>query len=169
MKELISISSLILIVICMVSCYFKKIYFYVEPVDMVISIDRIYCGETECTYRVYLSKGQIISDSNYIEITRQPCSVPGPLLHFPVSKLGRTDTVYIEDRYHDVTGYKSKDFTFIVSTIEEIRDSAGQRWEWTDTTMFNIPEITVEINAEFRGLNVFDKDGKYSKGRELNL
>lgn len=168
MKKIIGVISLAVLMICVVSCY-KKEYYYVESLDMVISLDRIHCCENECTYRVYLSKGPSISDSNYIEITRRPCSVPGPLLHFPVSKLGRTDTVYIEDRYHDVTGHKSKDFTFIVSTFEETRDSAGQRWGWTDTTMFNIPDITVEINEYFSSITVFDEEGYPSNGRRLKL
>lgn len=168
MKKTVSIISLSILMGFMSSCYPKHDDYFVEPLNMVISIDEIGViidknDNVRHKYRVYLSDKKNISQNNYIEMVGKPSSMPGPTFYFPLWKIGKTDTIYIIDQYCDITAYKSNDYTFIFSSFEEINDSAGQRWEWTDSTIFDIPSVKVQIGEYYNGLWIFNEHGYCSE------
>lgn len=150
MKQLI----VFMILICMTSCCFKERHYRVDSLGVTISINRI--GEDR--YRVWLNNKQNNLRCNYIDLNYHPSEMPSIKLYFPISKSGTIDTVYVRDDYNEVAHYESKDFVFVISTFEDQPYSSIKDYgRWTDSTMFKVPTVRVQLNAYLDGITIFDE------------
>lgn len=166
MRKAIYLTTILIALICITSCYYRRSYYYVDSIDMIISMDRI--DYDKDIYRIYLSDRHNVNDSNYIEICKPPTEMPSVTFCFPIRESGKIDTVYIMDTYSEISGYNSKDYTFIVSNYGETRDEFNrQAWGWSDSTLFKTPCIQAQIGPYFRSVTVFDEHGKPTQAQKL--
>lgn len=150
----------------MTFCYYRRGYYYVDPIDMIISMDRIDYGKN--IYRIYLIDRHNENDSNYIEICKPPSELPSVTFCFPVRGHGKIDTIYLKDDFDDIVRSQSKDYTFIVSNFGELHDDFnGLDFGWSDSTMFKTPCIQAQIDPYLNGLTIFDEHGRPSKAQKL--
>lgn len=140
MKQII----VFIILLCMVSCFDIERHYRVDSLDLTISISRL--GSDR--YRVWLNNKQNNLRCNYIDINHYPSDLPSISLYFPITKSGTIDTVYVRDWWDEVVQYESKDFAFIISTMEDGR--------WTDSTMFKVPCVGVSLRAGLDRVMVFN-------------
>ena len=165
MKKTI-LTTILFVLIGLTSCYYRRGYYYVDSLDMIISMDRIDYGKN--IYRIYLSDRHNITDSNYIEICKPPSELSSVTFCFPVRGHGKIDTIYLKDDFDDIVRSQSKDYTFIVSNFGELHDDFnGLDFGWSDSTMFKTPCIEVQIDPYLDGLTVFDEHGSPSKAQKL--
>lgn len=166
MRKAIYLTTILIALICITSCYYRRSYYYVDSIDMIISMDRIDYDKN--IYRIYISDRHNVTDNNYIEICKPPTEMPSVTFYFPIREFGKMDTIYIEDRYSEIFNYNSKNYTFIVSSIEcESEVYNGHNWGWSDSTLFKTPCIQAQIGPYFRSVTVFDEHGKPSKAQKL--
>lgn len=147
MKQII----VFIILLCMVSCFDIERHYRVDSLDLTISISRL--GSDR--YRVWLNNKQNNLRCNYIDLKCQLSDLPSISLLFPISKLHTIDTVYVKDDYNEVKQYESKDFVFVLSTRDY--SSTKDYGRWTDSTMFKVPCVEVQLNAYLDGITVFDQ------------
>lgn len=166
MRKAIYLTTILIALICITSCYYRRSYYYVDSIDMIISMDRI--DYDKDIYRIYLSDRHNVNDSNYIEICKPPTEMPSVTFCFPIRKSGKMDTVYIKDRFSEISGYNSTDYTFIVSNLVETHNnSSGFNFGWSDSIMFKTPCIEVQVGPYFKSLTVFDEHGKPTQAQKL--
>ena len=150
----------------MTACCYRRGYYYVDSIDMIISMDKIDYDKN--IYRIYLIDRHNETDSNYIEICKPPTEMPSITLSFPISASNKIDTIYIRDRYSEISGYSTKDYTFIVSSFERVSNVTNRpNWGWSDSTMFKTSCIDVQIGPYFKGLTVFDEHDEPSEAQKL--
>lgn len=145
-----------IIIICLSSCSFKEEHYYIDSLDLNISINKL--GKDQ--YRVCFNTKQNKLCSNYIDLNYHPSEMPSISLLFPISLSGSIDTVYVKDLWHEVVQYQSKDFVIVLSTLRPRTSGlVGSSVEWTDSTMFRRPCVQVELNPFLTGVTINDEEG----------
>lgn len=133
-----------------------KLYriFYVDELDVFISIEEIYDGR----YRIGIYKNQGQINDDYIDVSYKMSEMPSITINFP---LDESNNINIINRYDIVESYKSTNLKIIYPEVDCNKlDEIIAYNVWCDSVKSITPSISITLDGYLDNLIIWDGNGK---------
>lgn len=153
-KIIMSLTLSVVVSIIFTGCLKLYRIFYVDELDVFISIEEIYDGR----YRIGIYKNQGQINDDYIDVSYKMSEMPSITMNFP---LDESNNINIINRYDIVESYKSTNLKIIYPEVDRNKlDEIIAYNVWCDSVKSITPSISITLDGYLDNLIIWNGNGK---------